>query len=508
MPGPVLQAEAISKRFPGVVALDGVDLDLYPGEVHVLVGANGAGKSTLIKVLAGVYPQDSGRIILHGTPLHLHSPHEARARGIAVIYQEFSLVEALSVAENIFMGRERLKDRILRRVDFARQNREARAVLQRLGITIDPRTPVRHLGVGERQTVEAAKALSQAAHIIIMDEPTAALTLREVTQLFRIIRQLKAEGVAILYVSHRLEETEEIGDRVTVLRDGRRIQTLPMRHVSHGDLVRLMVGQVEGDLPQLDRPRGPVMLEVEGATRTGVFRNISFSVCQGEILGITGLVGSGRTELLRCLFGADPLDAGTIRVRGERVHLRSPADAIHRGLFMIPEDRKGQGLVQVLPVLHNVSLAAVARFSGLLGMRASAERRTVSDLCHRLGVVTPSLWTKGMVLSGGNQQKVVVAKSLCAEPTILLFDEPTRGIDVRGKREIHRIMHDLAAAGRALVVVSSELDEILALSDRLLVMRRGEVAAELQRAQFDHERVLRYAVMGRREAENGHRGRR
>lgn len=493
----VLRAEGISKHFPGVVALDRVHFDLRPAEVHVLAGANGAGKSTLIKVLAGVYPPDEGRLFLNGRPVHFTGPVDARERGIAVIYQEFSLVPTLSVADNIFLGRERLKDGVLRRVDFRRRDEEARLVLDRLGVTIDLRTPVRHLSVSQQQEVEVAKALAQAARIVIMDEPTAALGWHEVENLFRIIRQMRTEGVAVLYVSHRLEEAERIGDRVSVLRDGRHVQTLPMREVTREDLVRLMVGQISSDRPWHRRAYGPVVLELQGASRGGAFRDVSFSLREGEILGITGLVGSGRTEVLRCLYGADPLDAGTIRIRGRTARLRRPADAIRRGVFLVPEDRKTQGLVQVLSVLHNVSLASLFRFRRPLGLDLGRERRTVGELCRRLGVVAPSLTTRAMALSGGNQQKVVVAKGLCAGPAILLFDEPTRGIDIRGKGEIHRIIRQLAEAGAAIVVVSSELDEVLQLSDRLLVMRRGDVVAEVMRDEFDHERVLRYAVMGR-----------
>ncbi len=497
MAEPILRAEGISKRFPGVVALDRVHFDLQPGEVHVLAGANGAGKSTLIKILAGVYPPDEGRLFVNNHAVHFESPSEAREHGIAVIYQDFSLVPVLSVAENIFLGQELLKDAVLRRVDLRRQHEGARAVLVRLGAEIDPRTQVRRLSVSQQQEVEVAKALSQAARIVVMDEPTAALSWHEVQNLFRIIRQLKAEGAAILYVSHRLEETEQIGDRVTVLRDGRHVRTLPMRQATRDDLVRLMVGQVPMDLPRSRRASGSTVLEVEEASRHGAFHEVSLSLRQGEILGITGLVGSGRTELLRCVYGADPLDAGTIRVRGTAVHLRSPADAIKRGIFLIPEDRKTQGLAQVLSVLHNVSLASLPRFSRLLGLDLGAERHAAAALCRRLGVVAPSLSTRAMALSGGNQQKAVVAKGLCADPAILLFDEPTRGIDSRGKDEIHRMVHELAEAGTAIIVVSSELDEVMGLSDRLLVMRRGEVVAELPRDQFDHERVLQYAVMGR-----------
>jgi len=499
-----LRAEGISKRFPGVAALAGVHVDLRPGEVHVLAGANGAGKSTLIKVLAGVYPPDEGQLYMHDRPVHFRSPQEARAHGIAVIYQEFSLVPDLSVAENIFMGREQLKDTLLRRVDFRRQDAEAQAALARLGVEIDPRTSVRRLSVSQQQEVEAAKALSQAARIVIMDEPTAALTWNEIQNLFRIIRQLKTEGVAILYVSHRLEEAAQIGDRVTVLRDGRHVQTLPMPEVTHEDLVRLMIGRVSPDSPRPRRSHGPMVLEVDGASRRAAFHGVSLTLRRGEILGITGLVGSGRTELLRCIFGADPLDAGTIRVRGTPVHLRSPADAIRHGIFLIPEDRKMQGLVQVLSVLHNVSLASLPGFSRLLGLDLGSERRRAADLCRRLGVVAPSLFTQAMTLSGGNQQKVVVAKGLCADPAILLFDEPTRGVDVRGKGEIHRIIDELAEAGTAIIVVSSELDEVLGLSDRLLVMRRGEIVAEVPRDRFDHERVLQYAVLGRDAQRDGH----
>ena len=484
----------IAKRFPGVVALHEVDLDVRRGEIHGLLGENGAGKSTLVKILAGAVRRDAGTIAIDGHPCELATPRAAQAAGIGIIYQEFNLVPHLSVAENIYLGREPCGV-FPGLINRARLIRDAERLLGRLGVAIEPRLPVRRLGVAEQQMVEVAKALSSNAKILVMDEPTSALTGREIARLFQVMKGLRKSGAAIIYISHRLDELFQICDRVTVLRDGRRIDTRPMAECGRAELIRLMVGR---DLAEQFPPRsgalGEEILRVEGLARYGVLHGISLSLRRGEVVGLTGLMGSGCTELARALFGADPIDRGRIWVRGRPVAIRSPRAAIRLGLGFLTEDRKRQGLVLGGDITANVCLASLDRFNRGGVMRPGRERAEAGRLTADLRVKTPSLRERVLNLSGGNQQKVVLAKWLCRAADILIFDEPTRGIDVGAKAEIYRLVRQLAAEGKAILLISSELPEILGLSDRILVMCGGVLTGEFAAGEATPETILHRAL--------------
>jgi ribose transport system ATP-binding protein len=490
---PLLGLRGITKAFPGVQALKGVDLDVGAGEVHAVVGENGAGKSTLMKIVAGVYAADAGAVLLDGQPTDVDSPRRALERGISMIHQELNLVPNLSVAENVFLGRAPTRGGL---VDWRRLDADADALATRLGISLDVRARVEHLSVARQQMVEIAKALSLDARVIIMDEPTSALTDRETEALFGIIARLKAHGVAVVYISHRLDEIFRVADRVTVLRDGQLVGTLPISEASPTRLIGMMVGRELTTLfPKEPVEIGEPVLEVRGLRRAGVLEDISFVLRRREILGLAGLVGAGRTELVRALFGADPLDAGEILIGGKRVRIRSPRDAIRLGIGFVTEDRKLQGLVLGMTVRENVSLASlrrIVRLGALLDL--GRERRLAVDLVDRLGVRTPSVEQEVANLSGGNQQKLVVAKWLATGPRILILDEPTRGIDVGAKAEVHALMSRLAGEGVSILMISSELPEILGMSDRILVMRQGRISGEFSREQASQEAILACAA--------------
>ncbi len=493
---PLLEMRGISKAFPGVVALRDVDFDLRAGEVHVLVGENGAGKSTLIKILSGVHQADRGTILLHGREVRFSSPRDARSQGISTVYQEFNLVPQLSVDENIYLGQEP-QGGWLGWVDRGRRLRDAAELLRSLEIAIAPQERVRALGVAEQQLVEIAKALSRDARIIVMDEPTATLTTHEIHRLFGAIRTLTARGVGVIYISHRLQELTEVGDRVTVLRDGQRVGTADVGAVSADEIVRMVVGrEVREKYPKAAVPQGEEILRVEGLTRRDVLHGISFSLRRGEILGIAGLVGAGRTELALALFGAAPPDAGTVLIKGEPVRVRSPRDAIRAGVALLPEDRKRHGLILVQTVDTNITLPVIPRMErwGLLDfgrMHALARR-----FAAVLRIVTPSLARQVVYLSGGNQQKVVLAKWLATRSEIVIFDEPTRGIDVGAKIEVYQLMNELVRQGAGVLMISSELPEVLAISDRILVMRQGRVTGEFLRHEATAEKVMAAALAG------------
>lgn len=497
MPQPLpnrLLLKGISKQYPGVRALVDVDFEVVLGEVHALVGVNGAGKSTLIKILSGATRMDKGQISLNGQRLHITSPHKAMELGISVIYQEFNLVPELSVAENIFLGREPRS--AMGFVDYKKMYREVDALLATLGAAIDARSKVASLGIAQQQLVEIAKALAAKAKIIAMDEPTAALSLQETERLFSIVRHLKGEGRGIIFISHRMEEIFQIADRVTVLRDGRLVATRRLEEISRDELIEMILGKTlkKYHAVRESTVRG-VVLQVEGLTRKGVLDNIHLSVREGEILGIAGLVGAGKTELARTIIGLDRIDRGGVFLDGRPCRFRSPLEAISAGVVLVPEDRKNLGLILGLPVRDNISLPNLLNFSrgGFIDRRR--ELGAVGDMITTLAVKTPSERQLVKNLSGGNQQKVVLAKWLLRGARVFIFDEPTRGIDVGAKVEIYRLINDLVKRGVAIIVISSEFEEILELSDRITVMHAGRVVGELPRAEATVDKIL-YMAMG------------
>jgi ribose transport system ATP-binding protein len=494
---PFLHLHAIVKRFPGVLALNDVGLDVRPGEVHALLGENGAGKSTLIKVISGVYQPDTGDIHVDGRPVHIRNPHDAQRLGISTIYQEFTLAPDMTVAENIFLGREPLRLRALAIVDRKALIRQTRDVLASLDLQIDPEATVKHLGVAQQQMVEIAKALSLDARLIIMDEPTATLTSHEIDRLFQAIARLRTRNVAVVYVSHRLDEVKAVCDRATILRDGAYVATVPVSSTTIDEMIRLMVGRdLKEKFPKITAEPREEVLRVEELTRKGELHGVSFSVRRGEIVGIAGLVSSKRTETARAIFGADPIDSGRILLRGKPVKVRTPADAIEHGIALVPEDRKRHGIFASLSVWENVVLSALRRFSrnGILDVRH--EKQRAQEFVASLRIQTSDLEKRVRDLSGGNQQKVVIAKWLNTHAEVFLFDEPTRGIDVGGKIEVYRLMGELISRGAAIVMISSELPEILGLSDRILVMREGRICGEFDRADATEEKILNCALRG------------
>jgi ribose transport system ATP-binding protein len=486
-----LEMRAISKRFPGVVALDGVDLEVRSGEVHVLLGENGAGKSTLVKVLSGAVRKDAGEIRLGGRPVEIGGPAHARRLGISIIYQELMLVPGLSVAENVFLGKAPRRWGL---VDWRRMRADAARILGGLGLSIDVTRPVGQLGLAQQQMVEVARALADEARVVVMDEPTSALSGAEVEQLFATTARLIARGVAVVYISHRMDEVFRIGHRVTVLRDGRRVATMPLAEAAAGELVRLMADRdVTEQYPPRATPRGSELLRVRGLTRRGVLHDVDLVLHAGEIVGLAGLAGAGRTELARAITGADPIDAGEIIVRGRPVRIASPAAAVRHGLGFLPEDRKTHGLVLPLSVQRNIALPNYRRWSRWGLVRASGERAEACRMIDDLRVRTPGPEQASRALSGGNQQKVVLAKWLAGRAEILIFDEPTRGIDVAARRDIYELMNGLVARGAAILMISSDLPEVLGMSDRIVVLRRGRVQAELDARAVTEAEVLEAA---------------
>ncbi|WP_028213816.1 sugar ABC transporter ATP-binding protein [Paraburkholderia mimosarum] len=489
----ILRLEGIGKRFPGVIALDGINLDLRCGEVHAICGENGAGKSTLMKIISGQYHPDAGVIRYRGEAVQFLSTSEAQRAGIAIIHQELNLVPHLSVAENLYLAREPKRGPF---VDTRRLNADATRCLARIGLDVAPTTLVGTLSIAQQQMVEIAKALSLDAQVLIMDEPTSSLTESETVQLFRIIKELRAAGVAILYISHRLDEMAHIVDRVTVLRDGRHISTDDFSALSVNDIVARMVGRsLEDAYPaRQSSPVEEVLLSVKDLRRNGVFGPVSFELRRGEILGFAGLIGAGRTEVARAIFGADKLDSGTITLHGRPVSIRSPREAIRHGLAYLSEDRKKEGLALMMPVAANITLANVRAIASRTGfLRFREEHQIAERYVKELAIRTPSVNQIVRNLSGGNQQKVVIGKWLYRGSKILFFDEPTRGIDVGAKFAIYGLMDRLAADGVGVVLISSELPELLGMTDRIAVFHEGRMTAVLETAHTSQEEIMHYA---------------
>jgi rhamnose transport system ATP-binding protein len=490
---PRVELRGISKRFAATAALADVSMDLRAGEIQALVGENGAGKSTLVKILAGVHQPDSGEILLDGTATPILGPAQSRALGIAVVHQEPRLFPDLSVAENVFIGHA--PSTTLGTIDWRAMRGAAQALFADLDVHLDVGAQVRGLSMADQQLIEIAKALSIDAQVLILDEPTASLSAHEVERLFAIVRRLRERGVAILFVSHRLDEVFELCDRATVFRDGRHVVTAATTGLTTADLVRHMVGRTVSLFPKVETPIGEVLLEVSGLTRIGVFRDVTFTVRAGEIVGFAGLVGAGRTEIARVLFGIDRRDGGVIRLGGEPVDFGSPSAAMHAGIAYLPEDRHQEGLVLDFPIAHNVTLPILPRLFPRLFIRGSTERDVAREHTEQFNVRMTGVDQLVGSLSGGNQQKVVLAKWLASGPRVLILDEPTRGIDIGAKVEVHRIISELAASGLGIILISSDLPEVLAMSDRIVVLHEGRVTAEIPRDRASQERVM-FAATG------------
>jgi rhamnose transport system ATP-binding protein len=490
---PVLVLEHATKRFGTVQALEDGSITLYPGEAHALLGENGAGKSTLVKILAGVYGADSGQLLMDGMPVLFHGPTASRAAGISIIYQEPTLFPDLTVAENIFMGRQPLRPG--RRIDRASMNRRAIELFTRLGVELDPDHVGRGLSVADQQIAEIAKALSFNARVLVMDEPTAALTTVEVERLFEVIRTLRSQGAAVLFISHRLEEAFACCQRVTIMRDGRFTRTAPIEDVTVDDIIRSMVGRdLDVMFPKTATVPGDVVLDVQRISSAGVFDDISFQVRRGEIVALAGLVGAGRSEIARAVFGIDRRTSGTVRVRGMELPSGKPLAAMNAGVALVPEDRRQQGLVMEMSIDQNVALPSLGRLRRFGVIRRSSERELAATWAARLQLRFSRLRSAVSTLSGGNQQKVVLGKWLARNPSLLIIDEPTRGIDVGTKAEVHRLIDGLVAQGVAVLMISSELPEVLGMADRVLVLREGRIAAEFTRAEADEDSVMRAAT--------------
>jgi ribose transport system ATP-binding protein len=492
----LVQMEGVDKSFPGVHALMDCRFELRPGEVHALVGENGAGKSTLMKVLAGVYRKDAGRILVKGREVEIPNPRAALDMGISMIHQELNLMPHLTVAQNIFIGREpRRGPRFW--LDERQLNRQAGQLFETMHLVMAPTVKVANLTVAKQQMVEIAKALSYNAEVLIMDEPTAALTEAEIDELFRIIRQLRDRGVGIVYISHRLEELPVISGRVTVMRDGRYVNTVPTAQTTRDQIISMMVGRtIFESAPELpENPSQEVVLEARHLNRGNAIKDVSFTLKRGEILGFAGLIGAGRTEVARAIFGADSLDSGEVLVGGRPVKIKHPKNAVAQGVGYLSEDRKRYGLALKMDVESNAVLAAFSKFLGVGGWVNSARTRaTAQQYVEKLAIKTPSVAQQVKNLSGGNQQKVIIAKWLIVDTDILIFDEPTRGIDVGAKSEIYRLLNDLARQGKAIMMISSELPEILRMSHRIIVMCEGRITGELSSAEATQEKIMQLAT--------------
>lgn len=492
---PLLEMKGITKRFPGVLALNAVDFTVMPGEVHALVGENGAGKSTLMKILGGAYTADSGEIWLNGKRHFLHTPKDAIDHGINVVHQELILAPHLSAAENILMGRYPLRNSLM--VDWNKLRQTAQEVVDGLGVTINVSKPIRSLTIAQQQIIEIARALQRKSRILVLDEPSAVLGKRDIEMLYSVIRRLKSQGISVVYISHRLEEIFLISDRVTVLKDGSLVGTRQTIELDSSQLLQMMIGrQIENMFNWVDRKLGEVALRIEGFSRKGVFENISFEVRNGEILGIAGLVGSGRTEVVRAIAGADRPDHGLLYINKNPVRIRSPRQALTYGIGLLPEDRKTQGLFLNRSLGENISISSLKDYLEFIYLNLAKERKAIFQYIKALDIRATGPNQLAANLSGGNKQKAIIARWLGAKSKILIFDEPTRGIDVGAKMEIYHLMDKLASAGVAIIMVSSEILEVLGMSDTILVMWRGKSAGYFSRADATEEKVLEAALLG------------
>lgn len=488
-----LRVSKVSKSFPGVKALDNIDFTVRKGSVHVLCGENGAGKSTLMKIINGIYQPDSGEIFVDEKPVRIHSPIQARHLGISMVFQELNYIPEMTVKESFFIG-EMPVNRLLK-VDWKEINRRTRELLAEEGLQYDPNTQMKDLSISDIQMLEITKAISHSSDIIIMDEPTSAITQAEVERLFTRIRALRDRGKSIIYISHRLEEIFRIADDITVLRDGCVVISKPKEELDIDAVISYMVGRkLTNSYPKEEVARGEELIDVKGLGRSGVFQDVNLTLHAGEIVGFAGLMGAGRTEVMRALFGLDSFDSGRVKIRGKPVRIKSVADSIVNGMVMLSEDRRRYGLVPIRSIRENVSLASLGQFIYRGRLHARKENAAVSDICGRIRVKAPSLDTTVEALSGGNQQKVVLAKWMVREPEILILDEPTRGIDVGAKYEIYKLMAELAREGKALLIVSSELPELLGMCDRLYVMSKGRITGELRREEFSQETIMKMAT--------------
>ncbi|WP_018086707.1 sugar ABC transporter ATP-binding protein [Desulfurispora thermophila] len=497
MSQPLLELKEVTKSFPGVLALDKVNLCIHPGEVLGLMGENGAGKSTLIKILTGAYQKDSGQIFWEGQEVEIKTPRRAIELGIACIYQELNIVPHMTVYENIFLGHELLCNKSLGWLNREEMIEISTRLLGELGLNIDPRIRVGSLGVGQQQMVEIARALSKNARLIIMDEPTSSLSARETHELLQTVLRLKQKGVAVIFISHRMDEIYKICDTVTVLRDGKYVATKKLSETNIEEIIHLMVGRnLDEKFPKITVPRGEEALRVEGLSRRGTLYNISFTAYRGEVLGIAGLVGAGRTELARAIFGADKIDSGKIYVLGREVKIKCPRDAINNGIAFLTEDRKNQGLVLIQSISFNTSIVALDKYSKATVINLSSVNREAEKLARELQVRPLYMDRQAKFLSGGNQQKVVLAKWLMSKAQIFIFDEPTRGIDVGAKVEVYNLINRLVEQGACVIMISSELPEVLGMSDRILVMREGQITGEFKRDEATQEKIMFAATGG------------
>lgn len=488
----IVSIKHLTKDFPGVRALDDVSFDVRKGEVHALVGENGAGKSTIIKILMGVYQRTSGEIYIDGEPVDFKSPLQAEKYGLGAVYQDVNLAKDLTVAENFYMGH--LPRNKFGTVDYKTMYKETEKILESINVHVNPRSVIKELSVAQQEMVAIGKMLHMKARLVIFDEPTALLTNEEIEELFKVIRYLKNQGVGIIYITHRLDEVFEISDRVTVLKDGKKVKTVNTSETNEDELISMMVGRKTGDMYEIRHVRqDDIALKVENLSRDNVFKDINFEVKKGEIFGMFGLIGSGRTEIVRCIFGADKKDSGTIYVKGKKVEINSPEEAIKNGIALLPENRKDEGLALSLSVSVNTNMVATDKVShyGVIDWKKSDEKAI--ELAQMLKTKTPSVNQLVRNLSGGNQQKVVIAKWLAEESDIFIFDEPTVGIDVGAKREIYKIFEQLVGEGKSIILISSYLPEVMGLSDRILVMYEGRQMGILEREKFDEEKILRLA---------------